>query len=467
MATNSYLKLKGFLEVAIDTARNEQDVVNMSRSLGFEKQIFDFLLESQHWNYEEIVAHQENQLGQLLRFARGAVPFYKDRLSVLFDDQDDIDWERWTELPILTRQDLLNKHADMLALDVPSGHGAIVTHEGTGTTGKPLKSTHNALTGIVSLAAIHRSYALHNINYDGVFLQWIGELPLEKANPLGDLRGPWGPSWHPDSKAGMFIEASVAFPPEQVVTMLVQRRVNYISGRPLAMQAIALAAERMGVKHKLAAVSGFGSAASEEMREDCRRVFGAEIISLYASKEVYNIAHQCPVSDNLHVNSEMLRIEVLDDEGRPVPYGVMGRAIVTSFYNTAQPFIRYDLGDQIIMSERCSCGHRQPVIREVVGRTVHLFRFPNGRKIAPNLGPDARASVRALAGASAYQIAQTKPNTLELRFVSDGSERKPDLAGLTALFRQYFDPSIDFSCREIATLPLTPSGKFIEYVCEL
>jgi phenylacetate-CoA ligase len=439
----------------------------MSPEDDFQKQIFDFLLESQHWHHDEMVAYQRSQLRQLLRFARAEVPYYKDRLSVLFDENDDIDWDRWNEIPILTRQDLLNHHDQMRAPSVPKGHGLTADHEGTGTTGKPVKTTHNTLTGIASLAALYRAYVWHNISYDGVFLQWIGELPLEKANPLGDLRGPWGPRWRADTAAGMFIEASVAFPPEQVAKMLVARRVNYISGRPLAMQAIALAAERTGVKHRLAAISGFGSAASEEMRDDCQRVFGAEIISLYASKEVYNIAHQCPSSNNLHVNNEMLRLEVVDDDGNPVPFGVRGRGIVTSFYNTAQPFIRYDLGDQIIMDETCPCGHRQPVIREVVGRTVHLFRFPNGRKIAPNLGPDARARVRALAGASAYQIAQIKPDTVELRYVADGSRKIPDVAGLTELFRLYFDNSLAFSCREIPSLPLTRAGKFIEYVCEL
>jgi phenylacetate-CoA ligase len=452
---------------SIDKTQIPQDVANMSPEITFEKQIFDFLMESQFWSQNQMVDYQTTQLSQLLRFAYSNVPFYTQRLAPLFSKSDDINWGNWGNVPILTRMDLLNYRHEMLAGELPAGHGVIAHHEGTGTTGKPVTTTHNSLTAIVSTAAIQRAFDRHKIRYDGVFLQWIGERPLEKSNPLGDLRGPWGPAWHPDTSRGVFVEASVAFGPEQVVKMLVERRVNYISGRPLAMQAIALAAERMGVKHPLAAVSGFGTAASDEMRADCLRVFGAEIISLYASKEVYNIAHQCPESQILHVNAEMVLLEVLDDNDEPTPYGVTGRAVVTSFYNTSQPLIRYDLGDRIIMDEECSCGHKQPVIRQVVGRTAHLFRFPNGRKIAPNMGPDARANLRALAGASSYQIAQTLPNTLELRYVSDGSGREPDLAGLTALFRLHFDSGIDFSCKQIAALPLTASGKFIDYVCEL
>ena len=439
----------------------------MSPELAFEKQLFDFLMESQFWSQNQMVDYQTSQLAQLLRFAHSNVPFYTQRLKPLFNGGDEINWESWSQIPVLTRQDLLDHRQEMLAPLLPAGHGVIAHHEGTGTTGQPVTTTHNLLTGNVSLAAIQRAFDWHNIRYDGVFLQWIGERPLEKSNPLGDLRGPWGPAWHPEASRGQFVEASVAFGPEQVVKMLKARGVNYISGRPLAMQAIALAAERMGVKHPLHAVSGFGTAASDEMRADCLRVFGAEIISLYASKEVYNIAHQCPECHNMHVNSEMLLLEVLDDNDQPVPFGTTGRAVVTSFYNTAQPLIRYDLGDRIIMDEYCSCGRKQPVIRQVVGRTAHLFRFPNGRKIAPNIGPDARANLRALAGASSYQIAQILPNTLELRYVSDGSGRAPDITALTALFRLHFDSGIDFSCKQIPALPLTASGKFIDYVCEL
>ncbi len=432
-----------------------------------QKRLYDFLMESQFWPENRIVAYQRSQLSQLLRFAFEKVPFYRDRLKPVMRPGGEIDWSRWNEIPILKRQDLIDHRESMLAPEVPPGHAIWSDHEGSGTTGKPVTTRHNMLTHVASMAAFYRANEWHKINYGGVFLQWIGELPLDKADPLGDRRGPWGPEWHAESKAGMFIDASVAFPPEQVVRMIVERRVNYLSGRPLAMQALALAAERMGVQHKIDSVFGFGTAASEEMREDCLRVFGAEIISLYASKEVYNIAHQCPLCKNQHVNSELLLLEVVDDDDRPLPSNSTGRAIVTSFFNTAQPFIRYDLGDRIIMAETQTCGRMLPAIRQVVGRSAHLFRFPNGRKIAPNLGPDARARVRKLAGAAKYQIAQTATGTIELRYVSDGSGREPDFNGLTELFRLYFDPTANFSCRQIAALPLTPSGKFIDYVCEL
>jgi phenylacetate-CoA ligase len=230
------------------------------------------------------------------------------------------------------------------------------------------------------------------------------------------------------------------------------------------VQSVALAAERLGLDIRLKAASVFSTAASALDREDCRRVFGAEMISLYASKEVYNIAHQCTHGEQLHVNSELVLLEVLDDQDQPVPPGVRGRAVITSFYNTSQPFIRYDLGDQIVMGDRpCACGRTLPVITRIEGRTTHLFRFPDGRKIAPSIPPH----FRSLLGAVTWQMAQVEPLTIEVRYLLDGAAKKPDFEAFAHEVRQRTDPAVAVRYKAIRELPLTPSGKFIEYVCEL
>jgi phenylacetate-CoA ligase len=243
----------------------------------------------------------------------------------------------------------------------------------------------------------------------------------------------------------------------------VNKNAYYLSGRPKSVQAVALAAERQKLQIKLGALSTFSTAPNEEEREDCRRVFGADIISLYASKEVYNIAHQCPSGTHYHVNSEMILLEVVDDEGNPCPPGVRGRSIVTSFFNTSQPIIRYDLGDQIVMGGRCSCGRTLPVIKRIEGRTTHLFRFPDGRKIAPSVPPHFRTLIAAIS----WQMAQVAPLEIEVRYIPDDSGKAPDFEAFTREVRLRTDPAARIVFKKLKELPFTPSGKFIEYVCEL
>lgn len=439
----------------------------MTPDIAFQKQIFDFISGSQFWPEQEMVEYQNSQLSQLLKFAFEKSPFYKNRLASLFRPTGEINLKKWQEIPVLKREDLLNHREQMVVAELPPGHGPTAEHYGTGTTGKPLTTTHNHLTGLASQAALYRALNWHSVDFGSPMLRWLGEKPIGVADPKGDISGRWGPQWFSEENRGLMIDASVSFSPEIVCQMIVERKVKVISGRPQAMQALALAAEREKLKISLNAVLGIGAGVNEEMREDCLRVFGAKIISLYQSKEVYDMAHQCPESDQFHVSSELALLEVLDDEGNPTPIGETGRSVVTSFYNTAQPIIRYDLGDRIRMGSRCSCGRLLPVIDKIVGRSGHLFRFPNGRKISPVLRPSSRASIRALAGASAYQIAQTHPTVLELRYIPNDSRELPDAEGLQNVFRECFDNSVNFAWKKIDKLPLTAGGKFLEYVCEL
>jgi phenylacetate-CoA ligase len=82
------------------------------------------------------------------------------------------------------------------------------------------------------------------------------------------------------------------------------------------------------------------------------------------------------------LNEETLFIEILDENNLPVEAGIEGRVIVTSLYNKAMPFIRYELGDRAILSHRIKNGNR--VLEKVVGRTNDIIKLPSG-KISPGL----------------------------------------------------------------------------------
>ncbi len=435
----------------------------MSPDEAAQKQIFDFLMQSQLWPQDQLVKYQRSQLSQLLRFAHAKVPFYKDRLKPVMKANGEIDWARWREIPIVRRQELIDHREAMLAPSIPTGHGVYADHEGSGTTGKPVTTRHNSLTAVASMAAMWRAYSWHGIDYGKVIVQWMGNDEDVAAWPDGRDAGLWGPHWDPRRTSGSFLQINRATSEENVAEFLVRKKANYLSGRPRSVQAVALAAERLGMKIDLDALSTFSTAVTQEERDDCLRVFGAPMISLYASKEVYNIAHQCSSGLHHHINSEIVLVEVLDDAGNPCPPGVRGHCIVTPFFNTAQPLIRYELGDQVTLGPPCACGRGLPVIQSIDGRTTHLFRLPGGRKIAPSIPPHFRDLISAIS----WQMAQVAPLRFELRYLSDGKGGLQDFEAFTTEVRKRTDPAAEVIYKCVDELPLTPSGKFIEYVCEL
>lgn len=432
-------------------------------TIGFQQQIYDFLMESQYFSTEDMHHQHMHQLEALIRFARAQVPFYRTRLNCIFNSRDEFDFRRWSEVPILTRKDLLNHNGTMLATNLPPGHGEVHASTGSGSTGKPVESRHNQLLTLASQASAFRSFAWHSVDYSRNFFSWFGGGPNVARAPTGWKGGPWGPPWNPASAKGKSTAMHHVDPPEAALAFMQQNEAYYVDGRSHSLQDLAAEALKQRVSHPLGALYSFSTKLNAATRELCKEAFGAPVVDRYASKEVADIAYQCPSCNNLHVNWELMLLEVLDEDGAPCPIGKMGRIIVTPFYSTAQPFIRYDLGDYATMGPPCSCGREMPVITEINGRTIHAFILPDGRKVVPSIF----GFVRQTLGTAEWQIAQTAPEVVELRYVKVCEVEQVAYDKLSEVIRSQLTLKTKVIYREMRALPATPSGKILESVCEL
>lgn len=107
--------------------------------------------------------------------------------------------------------------------------------------------------------------------------------------------------------------------------------------------------------------------------------FGVPVINEYGASELDLIAFQ-NINGDLQINSETLYIEILDEKNTPLPHGNEGRIVITSLYNKAHPFIRYDIGDIGIIFEKST--FKKPVLKKLIGRTNDIAILPSGKKAA-------------------------------------------------------------------------------------
>ena len=429
----------------------------------FQEQIFNFLLESQYFPPEQLRRQQVHQLEQLVRFAKGQVAFYKTRLNCLFDANDQFRMSHWPDVPILTRGDLHAHRDEMLTDQLPAGHGLTADHLGSGTTGKSVTTRHNGLISEVSDALYFRALGWHGIDYSKTLFAWFGGDQDVDRWPDGTMGTAWGPDWDTRSAVGKFCKLSRLDKVEHAIDFMLRHRPSYVTGRPNAMLELALETERRGLDIKLDAIISFSAQLTQSVRDECSRIFNAKIIDRYASKEVYDIAHQCPTSDHLHIGAEAMVFEVLNVENKPCATGTPGRVVVTPFYNTVQPFIRYDLGDIVTLGETCACGRNLPVILALNGRTIHLFVGPKGKRFSLRL-PDL---LRKTIGAMEWQVAQIEMNTVEIRYVKKSDAPQSAFAHLTEIIRSQMSPTTTVRFKPVVKLPETASGKVLEMVCEL
>jgi phenylacetate-CoA ligase len=112
------------------------------------------------------------------------------------------------------------------------------------------------------------------------------------------------------------------------------------------------------------------------MREKIAQVFGCRVYNVYGSREVSNIACEIPGLNGLWVPPWGNFVEILDDEGRPVPPGQEGNIVVTCLNNFAMPLVRYQIGDRgALASPAPTNGQPAPqVLNFVSGRNVDVFR---------------------------------------------------------------------------------------------
>jgi phenylacetate-coenzyme A ligase PaaK-like adenylate-forming protein len=125
----------------------------------------------------------------------------------------------------------------------------------------------------------------------------------------------------------------------------------------------------------------------------------------------------------MHLNSDWVILESVDDRHRPVPMGEPGNStLLTHLANRVQPLIRYELGDRITLHERCDCGCALPRI-EVEGRVDDSIVLDTARRRHIRLLPLALTTVlEDEAGLFDFQLIQQNGRSLLLKLSAQGHD---------------------------------------------
>lgn len=419
-------------------------------------QIYDMLLESQGWPRNQMQAFQRSQLEQLLRHAKANVPFYKSRLDCVFAADDSIDWTRWDEIPVVTRADLRDRHHEMQALTLPPGHGPTKSYFSSGSSGVPIEYTTNHVANVFRGAAWRRFYALHGIGDDVRFAHFGLHYPdkteltesaawTQKPTPTGDA-------------SILLINRTLS--PEMKLDVMAEHAIEVVYDFATSLVQLAMCNLERGTPVRLKAVVSFGMGLEPHEVETLRQSFGGRVLSAYSSKEAGLIAFSCPETENFHICDESVLVE-------PVPLLTPRQdrsgILVTPFFHTAQPLIRYDQGDVVSFGENCACGSCLGVLQNIHGRADTHFLF-NGTKV-PIVGVDDKFLISHLK-AKALQIAQTGPLQLEVRYIANTTASETERRLVSKDICRSFGLPLKVSCRRLQQLPVNAGGKQNRYVRE-
>lgn len=187
------------------------------------------------------------------------------------------------------------------------------------------------------------------------------------------------------------------------------------------------------------------------------QVFGAPLFETYGSREFMLIGAECEHHAGLHLTSENLLVEILDDDGAPTPAGQEGNVVITDLYNYGMPFIRYLNGDRAVAGfEACACGRGLPMLKRVVGRELDIVVTPDGRRIPGEFFPHF---IKDFAAVRQFQVVQETKDQLRLLVVLKGTWGDGERERMTREITRVLGQSMKFEIAPVETIPLTKAGK--------
>jgi phenylacetate-CoA ligase len=260
------------------------------------------------------------------------------------------------------------------------------------------------------------------------------------------------------SRRGRCARISVLQPGAAVGHALAAFAPDVVYGLPSALleagRALGGDARRLGIR----ALFTSGELLAPPVRESLAETLGARVLDVYGTSETKEIAWECP-EGGMHVNSDVVMLEALDGDGRPVAPGVEGNLVVTLLVNPAMPLIRYRTGDRgALHPGRCRCGRALPLLGVVTGRAADTLVLAGGCRVSPYALTCALESVDEILR---YQITQLDDTHVRVRVIAtQAADRAQVTRRVQGALRSGVAPFLETEVEFVDRLPTGPRAKF-------
>lgn len=118
--------------------------------------------------------------------------------------------------------------------------------------------------------------------------------------------------------------------------------------------------------------------------EQLEEIWDAQIFSTYASTELATTFCECEARQGGHLRPELMAVEIVDTQGKPLSPGEKGEVVVTPLGVTGMPLVRFRTGDvSYLIHEPCSCGRTTPRLAPILGRKHQMLKY-KGTTLFPN-----------------------------------------------------------------------------------
>lgn len=379
------------------------------------------LRKHESWTRSQLEASQADGLKQLRAYAYAHSPFYQKFHRGLMD-------RPLNELPILTKA-MLMENFDKLVTD-PAIRLDKVREFAAGDADQHLFLNRYWVTA-TSGSSGHPGFFLFNqpewIKIIASFArgqEWSGA----KVNMLRRRRMATVASispWHMSSQVAVTVKTpstpsiriAASLPLENIVRQLNEWQPHLLIA--YASMSRILAEEQLAGRLHITPEKVFTSSEvlTDETRRRVKAAWGDEPFNQYGATETADVAAEYKACRRMHIFEDLLLVEMVDQQYRPVPHGEFGaKMLVTTLFSRTQPLIRYEVNDSVRLSaEPCSiCGLPFAYIDGVQGRVEDALSMPATKGGQILIQPLVFNRVMDILPVSGWQVIQETDSSLTI-----------------------------------------------------
>ncbi|PAM92741.1 AMP-binding protein [Flavobacterium sp. IR1] len=428
------LKLNGF---PIEKAKAElNEIVNLSK-----KEYVEFL---------------QNKKEEIVRFHLNNNAFYQE----LVQNRNDLKWE---ELPILNKQNLQKPLEERLSKGYSLKN--VYRNKTSGSSGTPFIFAKDKYAHALTWASNIMRFGWFKIDFNHSYQARFYGIPMDFVG-------------YQKERFKDFLSRRFRFPVfdlsdailEKFLQKFKTKKFDYINGYTSSIVLFAKYLEKNNLILKeicptLKACFVTSEMLFESDKKLLEKQFGIPIINEYGASELDLIAFENPKGE-WQINAETLFVEILDENDQVLPYGKEGRIVITSLFNKANPFIRYDIGDIGILDEKSTL--QKPILKKLVGRTNDIALLPSGKK-SPGLTfyYVTKSIIEDDGNVKEFIIKQTKTDTFEIEYVSDTALNTEQIQKIEQAIALYLEPNLHFTFTRKMVLERTNRGKLKQFKSNL
>lgn len=419
-----------------------------------------FPLEKAKQEYAKILAVPESQYQEFIEQKKQEIvnyhfennPFYKNLLGGKLP-------ERWEDLPVLTKKDLQRPLEERLSIGYTPKN--VYINRTSGSTGNPMifakdKNCH----AMVWASTIHK-FKMHGIDFNTSFQARFYGIPIDKIKAIKErikdkLASRYRFSVYDLSESAM----------QKILDNFKIKKFDYINGYTTSIVAFAnfLKDKNIILKDVCPTLKVCVVTAEMLFEQDrllLQKFLGVPIINEYGASELDIIAFENTQGEWV-INTNTLFVEILNEDNQVLDFGQEGRVVITSLYNKAHPFIRYDLGDIGAIEPIGNSG--KLVLKKLIGRSDDVVLLPSGKKclgwtfsyVTKNL-IDENGSVKE------FLVRQTSINSFDIEYVSNEELNNYQINKIKEGIENFLEPNLNINLQRKEFLTRSKSGKLKQF----